>query len=151
MGVLSELGSDTLTVDEKVERVVAFYVPMLRHRHPDDFPKREKDLEHFMTIAARYRSLESLLADMALEPPNDSVGDVLAATVDEGTLTLSTIHSAKGLEFHSVFIIHALDGVLPSGYAFKDEDALDEELRLFYVAITRAEENLFISLSLIHI
>ncbi len=58
---------------------------------------------------------------------------------------LSTIHSAKGLEFHSVFIIHALDGVLPSGYSFKDDDALDEELRLLYVAITRAEENLFIS------
>ncbi len=64
---------------EQVARVVGFYAPMLRHVHRDDFPKREKDLEHFVTIAARYRSLASLLTDMALEPPTDSVGDVLAA------------------------------------------------------------------------
>ena len=65
--------------------------------------------------------------------------------IDESPLILSTIHSAKGLEFHTVFVIQVLEGVLPSGYSLKDDDALDEELRLLYVAITRAEENLFIT------
>ena len=58
---------------------------------------------------------------------------------------LSTIHSAKGLEFHTVFLIHALDGIIPSGYALKEDENIDEELRLLYVAVTRAEDQLFIS------
>src|SRR5207244_3266105 len=69
--LLREIGPDTVAPAEKVTRVIAFYTPMLRHVHRDDFPKREKDLEHFVTIAARYRSLASLLSDMALEPPTD--------------------------------------------------------------------------------
>jgi superfamily I DNA/RNA helicase len=93
---------------------------MLRHAHPEDFPKREKDLEHFVTIATRYRSLASLLTDMALEPPTDSVGDVLAADVDEGLLTLSTIHSAKGLEWSAVFVIWLVDGRFPSYHNLHD-------------------------------
>jgi DNA helicase-2/ATP-dependent DNA helicase PcrA len=128
-----------------VSRVVGFYVPMLRHKHPEDFPKREKDLEHFLTIAARYRSLESLLADMALEPPTDSVGDVLAAQADEGLLTLSTIHSAKGLEWQGVFVIGMVDGRFPSLYNLRSEDEVEEERRLLYVAVTRAKEYLYLS------
>jgi DNA helicase-2/ATP-dependent DNA helicase PcrA len=145
VGLLSEVGSDALTIDEKVERVVGFYVPMLRHRHPEDFPKREKDLEHFLTIAARYRSLESLLADMALEPPTDSVGDVLAATLDEGLLTLSTIHSAKGLEWRVVFVIGLVDGRFPSLYNIRSEEEVEEERRLLYVAVTRAKDHLYLT------
>ena len=57
----------------------------------------------------------------------------------------STIHSAKGLEFDSVFILQALEGSLPSSYSLADDEAIDEELRLFYVAITRAKRNLFIT------
>jgi DNA helicase-2/ATP-dependent DNA helicase PcrA len=58
---------------------------------------------------------------------------------------LSTIHSAKGLEFHTVFLIRALDGTIPSRHALREDGGVDEELRLFYVAVTRAEEDLFIS------
>ena len=67
----------------------------MREAYPDDYPKRERDLEHFQTITERYRSLESMLADMALEPPNDSIGDVLAVEPEEGLLTLSTIHPPR--------------------------------------------------------
>ena len=143
--LLAEVALDTVGVDDKVSRVVGFYVPMLRHRHPEDFPKREKDLEHFLTIAARYRSLDSLLSDMALEPPTDSVGDVLAAEVDEGLLTLSTIHSAKGLEWRSVFVIGMVDGRFPSLYNLRSEEEVEEERRLLYVAVTRAKEHLYLS------
>jgi len=149
LGRLAELLAETtleeLPVDEKVGRIVGFYVPMLRHRHPEDFPKREKDLEHFLTIAARYRSLDALLADMALEPPSDSVGDVLAADLDEGLLTLSTIHSAKGLEWQAVFVIGMVDGRFPSLYNLRSDDEVEEERRLLYVAVTRAKEHLYLS------
>jgi DNA helicase II / ATP-dependent DNA helicase PcrA len=64
---------------------------------------------------------------------------------DEEPLILSTIHSAKGLEWEHVFIIQCLDGVIPSGYALELDEDLDEELRLLYVAVTRAREQLYIT------
>jgi ATP-dependent DNA helicase UvrD/PcrA len=143
--LLREVAPDTLPPGEKVARIVGFYTPMLRHVHPEDFPKREKDLEHFVTIASRYRSLASLLADMALEPPTDSVGDVLAADVDEGLVTLSTIHSAKGLEWTAVFVIWLVDGRFPSYHNLHDGEEVEEERRLLYVAVTRAKEHLHLS------
>ena len=129
---------------EKLEAIVRYYLPILKRRH-DDHPKRQKDLEHFTIITERYKSLDRMLSDMALEPPNSSVGDVVVTEgEDEGLLTLSTIHSAKGLEWHSVFIIWAVEGRFPAVYN-KDDDELEEERRLMYVAATRAKENLFIS------
>jgi len=144
-GLLAEIAPDEMAPGEKVARVVGFYTPMLRQIYREDFPKREKDLEHFVTIAGRYRSLASLLSDMALEPPNDSVGDVLAANVEEGLLTLSTIHSAKGLEWHTVFVIWLVDGRFPSYMNLHDGDEVEEERRLLYVAVTRAKDNLYLS------
>ncbi|TMA41170.1 MAG: hypothetical protein E6J83_12955 [Deltaproteobacteria bacterium] len=143
--LVAEIAPDDMPPGEKVARVVGFYTPMLRHIHRDDFPKREKDLEHFITIAGRYRSLASLLSDMALEPPTDSVGDVLAADVEEGLLTLSTIHSAKGLEWHTVFVLWLVDGRFPSYLNLHDGDEVEEERRLLYVAVTRAKDNLYLS------
>lgn len=143
--VLSEVTTPGLKPAEQVETVVRYYLPILKRTHRDDFPKRQKDLEHFTVITERYRSLDRLLSDMALEPPSNSVGDILATDQEEeGLLTLSTIHSAKGLEWHSVFIIWAVEGRFPSLYN-KDEDEIEEERRLMYVAATRAKENLFIS------
>jgi DNA helicase-2/ATP-dependent DNA helicase PcrA len=143
--LLQEATTPGLKPAEQVDRVVRYYLPILKRTHRDDLPKRQKDLEHFTVITERYRSLDRLLADMALEPPSNSIGDVLATErEEEGLLTLSTIHSAKGLEWHSVFIIWAVDGRFPSLYN-KDEEELEEERRLMYVAATRAKENLFIT------
>jgi DNA helicase-2/ATP-dependent DNA helicase PcrA len=130
---------------EQTQYLMQYYAPILKRTHPDDHPKRLRDLEHFQGITDRYRSLERLLSDMALEPPNDSVGGVLAVDPDEGPVILSTIHSAKGLEWHSVFIIWALEGRFPSFYNINTDEELEEERRLLYVAATRAKENLFIS------
>jgi DNA helicase II / ATP-dependent DNA helicase PcrA len=130
---------------EQAQYLMQYYLPILKGNHPDDHPKRLKDLEHFLGITERYRSLERLLSDMALEPPNDSVAGVLAVDPDEGPLVLSTIHSAKGLEWHSVFIIWALEGRFPSFYNIDSEEELEEERRLLYVAATRAKENLFVT------
>ena len=142
---LQTVADPNLQPREQIDLIVQYYSPILKRNQRDDYPKRQKDLEHFSIITERYRSLNRLLSDMALEPPNSSVGDVLATDRDEeGLLTLSTIHSAKGLEWHSVFIIWAVEGRFPSLYN-KEDDELEEERRLMYVAATRAKENLFIS------
>lgn len=143
--VLQAVSDPDLQPREQIDGVVQYYLPILKRNHREDYPKRQKDLEHFSIITERYRSLDRLLSDMALEPPNTSVDGVLATDRDEeGVLTLSTIHSAKGLEWHSVFIIWAVEGRFPSLYN-KEDDDLEEERRLMYVAATRAKENLFIS------
>ncbi|MBW2448804.1 MAG: ATP-dependent helicase, partial [Deltaproteobacteria bacterium] len=124
------------------EAVVEYYLPILKGKY-DDHPKRAKDLEQLLAIMERYRDLSLFLTDMALEPPNTSIGDTFAAdTPADNRLTLSTIHSAKGLEWHTVFIIWALDGRFPSAHSLYKEESLEEELRLMYVAATRARENL---------
>ena len=142
--VLEEAGQAEVP-PEQAQYLMQYYVPLLKQNYPDDHPKRLRDLEHFQGMTERYRSLERLLSDMALEPPNDSIGGVLAVDPDEGPLVLSTIHSAKGLEFHSVFIIWALEGRFPSFYNTTSVEELEEERRLLYVAATRAKQNLFIS------
>lgn len=124
------------------QAVVKYYLPILKATY-DDHPKRAKDLEQLVAIMERYRDLDHFLTDMALEPPNASVSDTLAAdTAGQQRLVLSTVHSAKGLEWHSVFIIWALDGRFPSPHALYKQEELEEELRLMYVAATRARENL---------
>ena len=130
---------------EQAQYLMQYYVPILKQNYPDDYPKRLRDMEHFQGMTERYRTLERLLSDMALEPPNDSINGVLAVDPDEGPLILSTIHSAKGLEFHSVFIIWALEGRFPSFFNTSSTEELEEERRLLYVAATRAKQNLFIS------
>jgi DNA helicase-2/ATP-dependent DNA helicase PcrA len=131
---------------DQVTRVLDYYGPILRRLHPEDYPKRERDLDHFATIAQRYRTAGALLADMALEPPTDSVAGVLASdTEDEGLVTLSTIHSAKGLEWHTVFVLWAADGRFPSMYTVHDDADLEEERRLMYVAVTRAKDQLYLT------
>jgi DNA helicase-2/ATP-dependent DNA helicase PcrA len=142
--VLEEAGQAELP-PEQAQYLMQYYVPILKQNYPDDHPKRLRDMEHFQGMTERYRSLERLLSDMALEPPNDSIGGVLAVDPDEGPLILSTIHSAKGLEFHSVFIIWALEGRFPSFFNTTSVEELEEERRLLYVAATRAKQNLFIS------
>ena len=111
----------------------------------DDWQKREKDLEHFSYLATQYKKLDSFLSDLALEPPEASVEGMYKNNIKDDCLTISTIHSAKGLEWNSVFIVGAVDGRFPSAYSFNSIDEMEEELRLMYVATTRAKSELYIS------
>ena len=142
--LFSTLATGSLPLEKMGEMIIEYYLPILKERY-DDHPKRTKDLEQLLAIMARYDSPEKFLIDMALEPPNTSFGETFAVgtPAEDERLVLSTIHSAKGLEWHSVFIIWALDGRFPSSYALHKEEDLEEELRLMYVAATRARENLF--------
>lgn len=127
-----------------VQNVIKYYEPILKDKY-DDYSKREKDLEHFIALSEKYTSLEDFLSDLALEPPDTSMTDVEEGAHKDEYLTLSTIHSAKGLEYKAVFIIGAVDGRFPSLYSFNSPEELDEELRLMYVAVTRAKTHLAIT------
>jgi DNA helicase-2/ATP-dependent DNA helicase PcrA len=129
---------------DKFELILSYYQPLFKKKY-DDFNKRKKDLDAIINIASNYDNASTFLADMALEPPQDSVSDVAEEDKEDEHLTLSTIHSAKGLEWHSVFIIHAMDGFFPSSQSFQSQESLEEERRLMYVAVTRAKQNLHIS------
>jgi DNA helicase-2/ATP-dependent DNA helicase PcrA len=133
--------ADATSIVEMGGAVIQYYLPILK-RLFDDHPKRAKDLEQLLGILERYRRLEHFLTDMALEPPTISAEENLYTDGSEDRLVLSTIHSAKGLEWHSVFVIWALDGRFPSLHAMSNEEDMEEELRLMYVAATRARENL---------
>jgi DNA helicase II / ATP-dependent DNA helicase PcrA len=138
-----EISARNPSVRELGEIILEYYTPIMRKKF-DDYPKRTKDLEQLILMMDRYDDLAAFLTDMALEPPNTSSNDVMdTGTSEEDRLTLSTIHSAKGLEWHTVFIIWTLDGRFPSIYAMENEASLEEERRLMYVAATRAEENLY--------
>ena len=141
---ISAEGRKTAQPVEKIEAVLRYYEPLMKDKY-DDYAKREKDLVMFTSIAERYKSLQTFLADLALEPPTESVVDLGEKDMKEEQITISTIHSAKGLEWNSVFLIWALDGKFPSMYATDDDEAIEEERRLMYVACTRAKENLYVT------
>jgi len=145
LGTLRSIRDPDLPVVEQVEAVIDYYRPIFEDEYYEDYPKREPDLDHFIGLAENYSSRRDFLSSLALDPIELTALDNDGEHEDEPPLVLSTIHSAKGLEFHTVFLIRALEGDLPSRYALREQGGVDEELRLFYVAVTRAEDNLFIS------
>ena len=142
--LLYELQKKKLLPSEMVQKVYDYYWDLFKANY-DDWNKRKKDLEIFQNIVENYTSVDPLLSDMAIEPIIESVVDVEATDKEEEYVTLSTIHSAKGLEWHSVFIIHAVEGYFPSARSVDNLETLEEERRLMYVASTRAKNNLFVT------
>lgn len=128
---------------EILKRVLDFYTPLMPDLY-DDYDKRLNDLGSLENIARRYVSLEEFLTDMALDPPEKSIIDKQARKTGQNDLVLSTIHSAKGLEWHTVFLIYLAEGYLPSYQSINSEEGIEEERRLFYVAATRAKNNLYL-------
>ncbi|MDR1111033.1 MAG: ATP-dependent helicase [Deltaproteobacteria bacterium] len=128
------------------KEVFDFYSGILPRLFPDDYPSRLQDLMEIRNMAAEAPDLVSFLADTTLDPPNTLVvgqGDVK----DRNDLTLSTIHSAKGLEWPKVYVISAVEGRFPSAYVKSSQD-IEEELRLMYVAVTRACDQLVVTMPL---
>ena len=142
-----KMNGENLPPAHLLEILLPYYKPLLE-KAEDDFEIRLKDLEVFTVIAGKYDDLEKFLADFTLEPPSNRYQDqnIPMTAHDEKPLVVSTIHSAKGLEWHSVFIPFALDGLIPSVMALATIQELEEERRLFYVASSRARENLFVTM-----
>ncbi|HEY7533306.1 MAG TPA: 3'-5' exonuclease, partial [Nitrospiraceae bacterium] len=137
-------GADDRRTAEQVNHIYEYYLPILKEQY-DDYPKRIRDLDHLHTIAEGYPEVEAFLSDLALEPPDGSAVDVEPTDRDDERMILSTIHSAKGLEWQCVFVIWVVDGKFPSMYSFLTDEELEEERRLFYVAVTRAKRHLYLT------
>jgi len=132
-----------LPVRVQIERIGVFYRPIFERRY-ENAAMRLRDLEQLEQIAARYRSRRQFITDLTLDPPTATSDLAGAPHRDEDYLTLSTIHSAKGCEWHSVHVLHAADGMIPSDMATGDDAGIEEERRLLYVAMTRAKDVLYV-------
>lgn len=139
---LSPLGA-VPPLSAQVERIRQFYEPVFERTYEN--PKiRLRDLEQLEQIAASYRSRGRFITDLTLDPPTSTSDLAGAPYLEEDYLILSTIHSAKGSEWDVVHVIHAADGMIPSDMSTGDTEGVDEERRLFYVAMTRAKDNLYV-------
>jgi len=102
-------------------------------------PDKLTPLEQLRAIASNYQDAIEFLSDLALDPPESNENEK-----EEGKIVLSTIHSAKGLEWKVVFLINLCEGRFPSHFAQDRPDEIEEERRLFYVAATRAKDHLYL-------
>ncbi len=117
--------------------------PLLRVRYPDS-AVRLLDLDQLVQAAQQRSELHGLVADLALDPPSSSSDWAGAPHLDEDYLVLSTVHSAKGLEWEAVHLIAAYDGNFPADLSTGSAEGIAEERRLFYVALTRARRRLHV-------
>ena len=128
-----------------LDLVQAWYLPQLERIH-DDAPARRLDVLQLLRLAGSYASRERFLAELTLDPPQSTSDEAGAPHRDEDYCILSTIHSAKGQEWKSVFVLNVVDGCIPSDMATGSTADIDEERRLLYVAMTRAREHLHLML-----
>lgn len=137
------LGKGSIPPAAQVERIRRFYQPFLERIYENP-GARARDLDSLERIADGYRSRTRFLVDLQLDPPTSTADLAGPPRKDEDWLVLSTIHSAKGCEWKTVQLIHAADGFLPSDLATGSNEEIEEELRLTYVALTRAKDFLYV-------
>ena len=143
-----EAGDTRKNVSRMINLVVeAGYEDYLKETFAN-YRSRLEDLEQLAVFAQQFQSVEDFLAQLALLT-NVEAEDEQPATTDDEKIKLSTIHQAKGLEFDMVFVIMLCDGLFPSGRSLDSADGEEEERRLFYVAVTRARNELYLSYPLI--
>ena len=142
MLLLDKLRQHNLSPAALVEMVIEHYQPRLQALFPDDWPRRQQGLAELAHIASAYSDLEQFVADLSLETPEEEAEE---ADVAE-RVVLSTIHSAKGLEWDAVILLDLVEERFPSRHAMVREDDFEEERRLMYVACTRARESLDLSI-----
>ncbi|MDR2696622.1 MAG: ATP-dependent helicase [Deltaproteobacteria bacterium] len=135
MGLLDSLREQALPPSALLQRLAEHYHPRLEAAYPDDWPRRRQGLEEIVRMAAVYAELDLFVADLALESPEEDEDA-------EGRITLSTVHSAKGLEWDAVLIIDLVEERFPSRHAQVRAEDFEEERRLMYVACTRARKRL---------
>lgn len=126
---------------EQMKAVNLWYRDILEE-HYENHLARNGDVEQLAMIAQQYPSRERFLSELTLDPPNKTGDHGKDPRKDDDYLILSTVHSAKGQEWHAVYILNVVDGNFPNEYATQNEPALEEERRLLNVAITRAQREL---------
>lgn len=121
-----------------IAAITDYFQPRLESRYPDDWPSRKQSLDEVVLTAQNYTNLDDYIADLVLESGQDSEKDL------RGHILLSTIHSAKGLEWEAVLLIDLINDRFPSHHALSKKADFEEERRLMYVACTRARKELFL-------
>ncbi len=134
---LDDLRLRSLSPAGCLELILEHYRPRLEAAYPDDWPRRQQGLEEIVQMATSYTELDLFLADLALEAPEE---DDMQDT--ENRITLSTVHSAKGLEWNAVIVLDLVEDRFPSRHAVTRPEDFEEERRLLYVACTRARQTL---------
>jgi len=140
LAVLFEKLRETDSPPSLYDIIMEYYIPLFEEIYADDYPKRQKDLEQLRGIIANYDSLQAFIDDTALDPPESDIG---SGAENNGKLVLSTIHSAKGLEWDAVFVMGLAEGRFPHPAA-ESGGQWEEERRLLYVAATRAKKRLYL-------
>jgi DNA helicase II / ATP-dependent DNA helicase PcrA len=139
--MLRQLHTGTATWPAEMEYARRWYEPHLERIH-EDAAIRQADLVQLEQIAAGYPSRERFLTELTLDPPDATSDQAGVPLLDEDYLILSTIHSAKGQEWKSVFVLNVVDGCIPSDLGTGTTAEIEEERRLLYVAMTRAKDSL---------
>ena len=138
---IEELRSGRSGWPAEIERARLWYEPHLERIH-EDATTRQADLLQLEQIAGGYPSRERFLTELTLDPPDATSDQAGVPHLDEDYLILSTIHSAKGQEWKSVFVMNVVDGCIPIDLGAGARDEIEEERRLLYVAMTRAKDEL---------
>ncbi len=133
---IDSMNAPSLAASSIISSVVDYYEPRLQKNYLDDWPSRKQGLEEMAVMAATYTDLDEFIADLVLESPEE--GELNP----QNKIVLSTIHSAKGLEWDAVLLIDLVDNRFPSHHAYSHPEDLEEERRLMYVACTRARKEL---------
>ncbi|MEA2298387.1 MAG: ATP-dependent helicase UvrD/PcrA [Solirubrobacteraceae bacterium] len=133
--------SDDDPAGPRAERLCAALEPLIRLRYPDA-AIRLIDLEQLVAAARGAEDLRHFVSELVLDPPTSTADLAGPPHLDEDYLVLSTVHSAKGLEWDAVHVIAAYDGNIPADMSTGSEEGIAEERRLFYVALTRARRSL---------
>ena len=139
--VVHELRHGSAGWPTELDFVCRWYEPHLERIH-DDAVVRQADLIQLAQIASGFPSRERFLTELTLDPPGATSDEAGAPLLDEDYLILSTIHSAKGQEWKSVFVLNTVDGCIPSDLGVGTTAEIEEERRLLYVAMTRARDHL---------
>jgi DNA helicase-2/ATP-dependent DNA helicase PcrA len=121
----------------------AGYEDYLKEQYTN-YRDRREDIGQLAAFAVEFETVEEFLTQLALQTAIEAEASA-RATQDDDQIRLSTIHQAKGLEFDVVFVIMLCDGLFPSARSAKTSDGVEEERRLFYVALTRARDELYLS------
>ncbi|EGK13981.1 ATP-dependent helicase [Psychrobacter sanguinis] len=142
--VLIKAGQQT-TVADTLDILIEFYLPVLKTVE-DNWRERAEDFRVLKNLAQEHSSLDNFLENLALDPPNDSVATLTQPEQkDKDAVTISTIHSAKGLEWPVVFVNALVDGLMPHHRSVAEFEELEEERKLFYVACSRAKTYLYLT------
>jgi len=128
-------------IPEGLDKAIGIMKPIWASLWEEDWKSREKDLEAVVMISEEHPDLTSFLTAITLDGSMDREIQGQSEKEDEDPVTISTIHSAKGLEWKHVHVPAFVQGGMPSLYANGPDD-MDEELRVFYVAASRAEQTL---------